>query len=150
MPTTPRGIWTPADSDDWDLTVDWAANAVSIDTAITNAVAEAQPTDTGWVTGTLIAPVTGSLQARRYGNMITVKALVNNVPSVSAGVLLNIGSVPASLGPTGNSVASGARFYNTGNTVGGVIVSAGGAVNLYHNNTGNGTTSIFAITFMAG
>ena len=34
MPTTPKGIWTPDDSDDWDLTVDWAANALSTDAAI--------------------------------------------------------------------------------------------------------------------
>lgn len=34
MPTTPLGIWTPADSDDWDLTVDLAAMGTSIDTAI--------------------------------------------------------------------------------------------------------------------
>lgn len=41
MPTTPRGIWSPSDSDDWDLTVDWAAQSVSIDDAITDAVGEA-------------------------------------------------------------------------------------------------------------
>ena len=37
MPTTPLGIWTPDDSDDWDLTVDLAANAISVDDAITDA-----------------------------------------------------------------------------------------------------------------
>ena len=36
MPTTPLGIWTPGDGDDWDLTVDWAANAISIDEAISD------------------------------------------------------------------------------------------------------------------
>lgn len=36
MPTTARGIWTPADTDDWDLTVDLAATAVSVNTAIDN------------------------------------------------------------------------------------------------------------------
>lgn len=39
MPTTPRGIWTPADSDDWDLTVDLASMALSIDSAISASVA---------------------------------------------------------------------------------------------------------------
>lgn len=34
MPTTPRGIWTPTDGDDWDLITDLAAFAVSVDTAI--------------------------------------------------------------------------------------------------------------------
>lgn len=38
MPTTPLGIWTPDDSDDWDLTVDLAAMAVSIDSAIDNGI----------------------------------------------------------------------------------------------------------------
>lgn len=37
MPTTPRGIWTPDDSDDWDLTVDLAASALSTDAAIGNS-----------------------------------------------------------------------------------------------------------------
>lgn len=40
MPTTPRGVWTPSDSDDWDLTVDWAANALSVDQAIDNQTAK--------------------------------------------------------------------------------------------------------------
>lgn len=34
MTTTPRGVFSPDDSDDWDLTVDLAAMAVSIDTAL--------------------------------------------------------------------------------------------------------------------
>lgn len=34
MPTTPLGFWTPDDSDDWDLTVDLATTAISIDTAV--------------------------------------------------------------------------------------------------------------------
>lgn len=34
MPVTTRGVWTPADSDDWDLTVDLAAMALSIDSAL--------------------------------------------------------------------------------------------------------------------
>lgn len=38
MPTTPLGVWTPDDSDDWDLTVDLAAMAVSIDSAIDNGI----------------------------------------------------------------------------------------------------------------
>ena len=33
MPTTPNGVWTPDDSDDWDLVTDLAAMAVSIDNA---------------------------------------------------------------------------------------------------------------------
>lgn len=37
MAVTPRGIWTPDGVDGWDLTVDLAAMAVSIDTAITTA-----------------------------------------------------------------------------------------------------------------
>lgn len=39
MPTTPLGIWTPDDSDDWDLTVDLAASALSTDAAISTATA---------------------------------------------------------------------------------------------------------------
>ena len=31
MPTTTKGTWTPADNDDWDLTIDLAAMANSID-----------------------------------------------------------------------------------------------------------------------
>lgn len=48
MPTTPRGVWTPDDSDDWDLTTDLAAMAVSIDTAITT-VANLIPLQTRFV-----------------------------------------------------------------------------------------------------
>lgn len=39
MPTTPRGIWTPADSDDFDIVTDMAATAVSVDDAITAGLA---------------------------------------------------------------------------------------------------------------
>lgn len=39
MPTTPRGIWTPSDSDDFDIITDMAATAVSVDDAITAAMA---------------------------------------------------------------------------------------------------------------
>lgn len=38
MPTTPGGIWTPDDNDDWDLTVDLAAMAVSIDDSVQSYV----------------------------------------------------------------------------------------------------------------
>ena len=34
MTVTPRGIWTPDDSDDYDFTVDMAATAVSIDNIV--------------------------------------------------------------------------------------------------------------------
>ena len=34
MPTTPKGIWSPDDGDDWDLTIDLAAMAISTDAAI--------------------------------------------------------------------------------------------------------------------
>jgi len=34
MPTTPRGIWSPNDGDDFDIITDLAAMGVSIDTAI--------------------------------------------------------------------------------------------------------------------
>ena len=34
MPTTPLGVWTPDDGDDWDLTIDLAAMAISIDAAL--------------------------------------------------------------------------------------------------------------------
>lgn len=34
MPTTPRGVWTPNDGDDFDLITDLAATGVSIDDAI--------------------------------------------------------------------------------------------------------------------
>lgn len=34
MPTTPRGIWTPASTDNWDLVVDLGAMADTIDDAI--------------------------------------------------------------------------------------------------------------------
>lgn len=34
MPTTAKGIWTPDNTDDYDLVVDWAANANSVDAAI--------------------------------------------------------------------------------------------------------------------
>lgn len=34
MPTTTLGIWTPDDGDDWDLTVDLAAFALSVDAVI--------------------------------------------------------------------------------------------------------------------
>lgn len=36
MPTTPRGIWTPDSTDDYDLVVDLAATANSIDGALDN------------------------------------------------------------------------------------------------------------------
>lgn len=48
MPTTPRGIWTPGDSDDWDLVTDLAAFAVSVDTAI-GAVAATVPLPTRYL-----------------------------------------------------------------------------------------------------
>lgn len=35
MPTTSLGVWTPGDTDDWDLTIDLAAMALSVDEAIT-------------------------------------------------------------------------------------------------------------------
>lgn len=35
MPVTPLGVWTPNDSDDWDIVTDLAAMGVSIDGAIT-------------------------------------------------------------------------------------------------------------------
>lgn len=37
MPTTPLGIWTPDDTDDWDLTVDLAATAISVDTVVSSS-----------------------------------------------------------------------------------------------------------------
>lgn len=38
MTTSALGVWTPGDSDDWDLTIDLAATANSIDTVILNQV----------------------------------------------------------------------------------------------------------------
>lgn len=45
MPTTPLGVWTPDDADDWDLTVDLAAMAVSVDTVITDSITSAAGTN---------------------------------------------------------------------------------------------------------
>lgn len=41
MPTTPGGRWSPADTDDWDLTTDLAAMQVSNESATANAIATA-------------------------------------------------------------------------------------------------------------
>ena len=39
MPTTPRGIVSPAAGDDWDLVIDLAAMAITVDNAITTGLA---------------------------------------------------------------------------------------------------------------
>ena len=46
MPITPNfSLWSPDDSDDWDLTIDLAAMAISIDAAITSATTSLIGTD---------------------------------------------------------------------------------------------------------
>lgn len=66
MTTSALGVWTPGDSDDWDLTIDLAAMANSIDTVVLNTRARYEKSgatvgalgtglfngQTGWVTGT--------------------------------------------------------------------------------------------------
>lgn len=56
MPVTPRGIVTPDDNDDWDLIIDWAANANSIDAALDDLESDLQE-DVGEVAGTRFATV---------------------------------------------------------------------------------------------
>lgn len=66
MPITTRGIWTPDDNDDWDLTVDWAANAASTDAAI-NAVASKTTFWTGTEAQRLLLNTTTSVPKLQAG-----------------------------------------------------------------------------------
>lgn len=122
MPTTPRGIWTPSDSDDWDLTVDWAANAASIDTAITNAVAEAQPVDLGWTPITLLNGWTADLsrtpRIRRVGNVISMQG------QVTGGTSTTIAGIGTSLGPSLFTLA----FPNLSSKT--LTISSGGTISI--------------------
>lgn len=63
MTTSALGVWTPGDSDDWDLTIDLAAMANSIDTVLLSRYQRSSATaaglgtglfngQTAWVTGT--------------------------------------------------------------------------------------------------
>lgn len=128
MPTTPRGIWTPADSDDWDLTVDWAANAVSIDTAITNAVAEARPADTGWVNinSLIVSGFTGTVIIRKVGNVVELRAnFTTALPSSSSSTDI-LSGLPSEYRPVGwnawgslyGNAFAGSLFVRPGGTVG--------------------------------
>lgn len=100
MPTTPRGIWTPSDSDDWDLTVDLAAMAVSIDDAITSAA----QADTGWVALTPASGFTagGGFGYRKIGPAVYLRGWVTGSLTTSE---VTITTLPAGARPSQVTIA---------------------------------------------
>lgn len=100
MPTTPRGIWTPSDSDDWDLTVDLAAMAVSIDDAITSAA----QADTGWVALTPASGFTagGGFGYRKIGPAVYLRGWVTGSLTTSE---VTVATLPASVYPSAIVIA---------------------------------------------
>ena len=81
MPTTPNGRWSPDDGDDWDLTIDLAAMAISDETATTNEINSA------------VAPLKSDVATYSYTS-----------PAVPDGVLTNSFTlVPVSAGTTSSA-----------------------------------------------
>lgn len=116
MPTTPGGIWTPDDNDDWDLTVDLAATAVSIDDAISAAVSDVsastplvQRGTTNFVGNSSGAITVSVTFASPYASTPTVVMGSNNTVN---GVVLS--ATPTSVSTTGFT----ARMISTSPTSG--------------------------------
>lgn len=108
MPVTSDGRWSPADSDDWDLTTDLAAMQVSNQTATASAIAAIRiPFQTG--TNAQRLALSG---ANLYAGL-TFRTSDNggfewyNTNGTSAGWRVSGGQILASInGPTGNTGGS--------------------------------------------
>lgn len=125
MPVSARGVWTPADSDDWDLTVDLAAMATSIDvalgTAVTQAIAGAALPDTGWVSFSSSMTYPGELVARNVGDLVFVRGSINSGHGIASGVSVSeimTTPLPSQFSSTGGNAMLSA--YGSG--VSGLIV----------------------------
>lgn len=112
MPTTPNGVWSPDDSDDWDLVTDLAAMAVSIDNAFGTPPASFLGTEAE----------RAALAAPKLRNGVTFRTTDTNITyHRSAGAWrIAPGTLLGSFETTGTGNISGA----SGTVVGGVVVSS--------------------------
>ena len=112
MPTTPNGVWTPDDSDDWDLVTDLAAMAVSIDNAFGTPPASFLGTEAE----------RAALAAPKLRNGVTFRTTDTNITYHRSAGSWRIapGTLLGSFETTGTGNISG----TSGTVVGGVVVSS--------------------------
>lgn len=111
MPTTARGITTPDGPNPWNLVVDLAATATTIDTAIDNLETQIagsdtyQPAGATWASG-FASGSTASYQIRAGWVVLHVSAVGN----VAVGTTDIIAALPANITPQGENVYAAAYF----------------------------------------
>lgn len=153
MPTTTLGVWTPDDSDDWDLTVDLAATGVSVDSAIIGA----QTARRGLAAG---RPAFGQEGRTYYATDTDIlwydtgAAWKNRTPGILCQVVSSTGLIngTATMSWT-NSVADSfldtRSFFNAGSpTI--LTMPYTGSYEVAHSIRGNGTAPITANPIING
>lgn len=102
MPITPNfSLWSPDDSDDWDLTIDLAAMAISIDASLDDAVplpATQGEVNAGVVTDKFVTPAT--LKARASGHSVRPYG-TSDTPVSPPAIVMRSGRFTGTTSPTG-------------------------------------------------